>query len=186
MSETLRKIYYEVAPNHLDSGDRGTVHSYIPLYEALLAPYQKRAEKVLELGIAEGHGMVVWSQYFTSAEVHGVDIHDRWAFGDQVPSVRRHTPVDMTVEKDMAPILDHGPWDVVFEDGSHRLGEQVRTLELVWPSVRPGGLYVIEDVAEPDALRHLLRTHRGWRTLIDMRSVKGRYDDVVAVLYKEV
>lgn len=182
----LAKIYAELAPNHIDAGDRGTLHSYIQLYEVLMAPLRTQPMQILELGVFQGHGVMLWHEYFERGVVHGVDIVDRFAFDKEMPRVHLHLNTDMTVEKEMIGICNAGPYDFVIEDGSHRLRDQMRTLEIVWPSVRKGGYYIIEDVGEPDALRHMLRNHPGFLNLIDFRLVKGRFDDVLAVLYKEI
>jgi len=44
--------------------------------------------------------------------------------------------------------------DILIDDGSHRLNDQLTTLALLWPSIRKGGWYCIEDI-EPKT-RHLL------------------------------
>jgi DNA polymerase III delta prime subunit len=182
----LKTIYDSLAPNHLDSGDRNTVHSYIPLYESLFAPLRGEPMQLLELGVFVGHGVMMWHEYFERGIIYGVDIVDRFAFDKPEDGrLRLSLNTDMTREDEMAGVCDNGPFDIVIEDGSHKLRDQVKTLEVVWPSVRPGGYYIIEDVAEADALRHILRSHPGFLGLIDFRQVKGRYDDVLAVLYKE-
>jgi hypothetical protein len=37
-------------------------------------------------------------------------------------------------------------FDIVIDDGGHRMGQQLTSLRVLWPHVRPGGLYVVEDV----------------------------------------
>ena len=39
-----------------------------------------------------------------------------------------------------------GSFDIVIDDGGHRNTHTVTTFEWFWPHVRPGGLYVIEDM----------------------------------------
>jgi demethylmacrocin O-methyltransferase len=39
-----------------------------------------------------------------------------------------------------------GPLDVVIDDGSHYSEHQRATFSLLWPHVKPGGIYVIEDL----------------------------------------
>ena len=36
--------------------------------------------------------------------------------------------------------------DIVIDDGSHRFLDQQATLHVLWPRVRPGGFYIVEDV----------------------------------------
>ena len=37
-------------------------------------------------------------------------------------------------------------FDVILDDGSHKVDEQLATLAALFPLVRPGGFYVIEDL----------------------------------------
>ena len=41
---------------------------------------------------------------------------------------------------------EHGPFDIVIDDGSHRSEHQAATLVALLPHVSPGGFHVIEDV----------------------------------------
>ena len=38
------------------------------------------------------------------------------------------------------------PFDLIIDDGSHRFLDQQATLHVLWPRVRPGGFYIVEDV----------------------------------------
>ena len=39
-----------------------------------------------------------------------------------------------------------GYYDIILDDGSHYLNDQIRAAQLWYDSVKPGGLYIIEDV----------------------------------------
>ena len=38
---------------------------------------------------------------------------------------------------------------LIVDDGSHNIVDQVRTLEALLPFVKPGGLYIVEDINVP-------------------------------------
>ena len=46
----------------------------------------------------------------------------------------------------MARIASHGPFDVIIDDGSHVPSHQKLTFQTLWPHLRPGGLYAVEDI----------------------------------------
>jgi hypothetical protein len=43
-------------------------------------------------------------------------------------------------------IENHGQPDIVVDDGSHVAAHVLRSFEFLWPLLRPGGMYVIEDL----------------------------------------
>jgi len=43
--------------------------------------------------------------------------------------------------------IAHGTMDIVIDDGDHSPAGQERTLLTLWPIVKPGGYYIIEDMA---------------------------------------
>ena len=46
--------------------------------------------------------------------------------------------LDMVVEK-------HGPFDVIIDDGGHSMVQQITSIEHLFPGLRPGGTYLVED-----------------------------------------
>lgn len=56
--------------------DKNTVHSYLSLYQKLLISKKETAKNVLEVGIYNGGSIKLWSDFFTNANVYGLDIMD--------------------------------------------------------------------------------------------------------------
>ena len=54
--------------------DKNTIHSYLSLYQKLLITKKETAKNVLEVGIYNGGSIKLWSDYFTNANVYGLDI----------------------------------------------------------------------------------------------------------------
>jgi hypothetical protein len=69
--KSLNEIYAKYnTESPVDGGDKGTVHSYIDqYYETALAPYRTTALRVLEIGINQGHSLMMWKEYFLQAEI---------------------------------------------------------------------------------------------------------------------
>jgi len=177
--------------------DKNTSHSYGELYEALFAPRRDAVRAVLELGVYSGASAVVWAEYFASAAVVGADITlARVRFGADHPRIR-FVQTDATVAaavsatRAAAATLGVAPeYDVILDDASHDPKHQVASAELFVPSLAPGGLYVIEDIAEDNAafvrenLARIAAEHGLSLAWHDLRDKKRRYDDIVAVLEK--
>ena len=54
--------------------DKNTKHYYLPLYQKLLISKKETAKNVLEVGIYNGGSIKLWSDFFTNANVYGLDI----------------------------------------------------------------------------------------------------------------
>jgi len=183
--------------NNVAGTDKNTTHSYAELYEALFASRRDSARAVLELGVYSGASVVVWAEYFASAAVVGADItltHVR--FGADHPRIRM-VKTDATVPAAIADVAAAAAelgapaaqgYDVILDDASHDPKHQVASAELFVPSLAPGGLYVIEDIAEDNAafvrenLARIAAEHGLSFAWHDLRDKKRRYDDIVAVL----
>ena len=73
--KTLKNIFETLQQQGFET-DKGTVHSYIDVYEDVLAPYRKTANKMLEIGVFKGNSLRMWENYFEWADVIGVDCHE--------------------------------------------------------------------------------------------------------------
>jgi len=56
--------------------DKNTCHSYIHIYEELMAAKRESRVNVLEIGVQAGGSIQLWRDYFTQADVWGLDIED--------------------------------------------------------------------------------------------------------------
>ena len=196
--QSFQAILGKYAAAHCQSGtDKTTSHSYGELYDELFAPLRASARRVLEIGVYSGASVVALAEYFEGAEVHGVDVTlDNVRFGRDHPRVRFHLG-DGTLAATAAAVAGpedaKGPFDLILDDGSHRILDQLAVLETWAPHLRPGGgLLVIEDIAvAPDAhaTRAAFEAHAreaglelaSWH---DRRWIKNQFDDVVAVFRK--
>ena len=61
----------EIADN--SRTDKNTTHSYLSLYQNLLISKKETAKNVLEVGIQTGGSIKLWSDFFTNANVYGLD-----------------------------------------------------------------------------------------------------------------
>jgi predicted O-methyltransferase YrrM len=122
--------------------------SYLTLYDELFASRRQRATSILEIGVQNGGSLDIWAKYFPNAEhVTGCDINERCrqlAYDD--PRIRVVVG-DATDAAIAAKVVDTaGAFDIVIEDGSHYPADVIAAFLLYWPHVKPGGLFVAEDL----------------------------------------
>ena len=103
-------------------------------------------QRILEIGVKGGGSTALWKQIFPSATVVGMDIKLRsWLSDDGVIYVQGDQSDPVQLE---ALGTEHGPFDLVIDDGSHESAHQAASLRGLLGHVRAGGLYVIEDLHE--------------------------------------
>jgi len=179
--KTLHEIYQKYKYPDGD-GDKGTAHTYIQEYETILMPYRTNPNcSFLEIGVSWGLSIRMWREYFMGS-VMGVDIklhqktQDMWDRDDI-----RLIQCDATQES-LLSILGSQTFDIIIDDGSHHVMDQLASFNLLKERVRPGGIYVIEDIQNLDySITIFQQLHPTKPTIIDNRSIKGRCDDVLIV-----
>lgn len=85
----------------------------------------------------------MWRSYFPNAEIVGVDIQEK----EDIDECRiRFLQCDQSNRDDLDRISLLGPYDVIIDDGSHDQEHILLTFDVLYSSLSPGGLYVIEDL----------------------------------------
>lgn len=118
--------------------------SYLDVYDSYFAPIRQQVKCVLELGVFRGASLMTWRDYFPNAQVWGIDIDPiaNANYGDRVKVVTG-SQVDPAAIAQVAPGQE---FDIVVDDGSHLVDHLIGSFELIWPRVKPGGFYVMEDL----------------------------------------
>ena len=123
-----------------------TTHGYTPYYHEILDG--KDIKRVLEIGIAGGGSLRMWADYFPQAEIFGVDINPETLINEgRIKSFYG----DQSSAETLKAVLDEigGQFDLIIEDGSHQSPHQIVTANTLVPLLAPGGIYIMEDVAQP-------------------------------------
>jgi hypothetical protein len=149
--------------------------NYFEVYERHLARYRGTASRVLEIGVLRGGSLLMWADYFgPEARIVGIDINEE---------CRQYATAGICVEigsqADEAFLRGvndrHGPFDVIIDDGGHRMGQQLTTFATLFPLMPVGGTFLCEDTHTS----YWLRFGGGYRrrgTFIEF--VKGLIDDL--------
>jgi len=180
--KTLKEIFENHSHYGSDIGcaDKGSTHSYIETYERILSPFRNKC-KIMEIGIALGHSIRMWDEYFENSEITGVDISIIFDL------VKTKNKVDLiqadATKKEFRNKIKDQKFDIIIDDGDHTQQSQIATFEMLKSSMNKGGVYIIEDILSPElALPDLLKIHDRIE-VIDLRSIKGRFDDMLILYY---
>jgi len=174
--ETIYKKYSALE----GSGDKGTAHSYISnYYEKTFERLKNEKLKILEIGVSAGFSLEMWGEYFLNSEIYGVEIENI----EYRPSNNRIKLIigDATRSEtfDQIPNLD-----IIIDDGSHRLMDQVFSYMILFDKLNKGGLYIIEDVRQIDSTADTFKKLNNNAVIYDFRSMKNRADDVIVEIIK--
>jgi cephalosporin hydroxylase len=185
--------------------DKDTVHSYIELYDKLLDRLKDTALNVIEIGISKGGSIKMWKDYFTRANVYGIDLTDykkldhkngiddvaiKYINNELIKEDRINLFIGQSgydknfIDKKFKDIK----FDFVIDDGPHTLQSMKDCINLYLPLLSENGILIIEDVQNILWFNELEKeTPEEYKENIfyyDRRFIKGRYDDLVFVINK--
>ena len=139
--------------------DKAGFHGFLRFYDRLLMSKRHSATNMLEIGINTGASLLMWRDYFTQATIYGLDINvcshmhgeNRivTAVADQnQPMKLAGTVQDWNVQ-----------FDFIIDDGGHTVIQQYNTIYVLWSLLKPGGVYVIEDLHTNIRALHFIHEH---------------------------
>jgi hypothetical protein len=119
---------------------------YFEMYHSHLQKFIGKKPKIVEVGVYSGGSLPMWLKYFGSgAHIHGVDIEPACkTFENESTTIHIGDQEDRKFWKAFfAKVSDV---DVFIDDGGHSPSQQKITLEEVFPMLKPGGIYICEDI----------------------------------------
>lgn len=175
---TLKEILTKYGSLDLSQGtDKELRHRYADVYEELLSQFREEPITLVEIGVQGGWSMRAWRDYFEFADLIGID--NRLQF-DGVPEGWSFRLADATSHESLLDALVAESIDVVIDDGSHRVEDQIATAETL---MHLADLYIIEDIAGDEALALLIETlGEPWKVFDRREIANGEFgDDIIAV-----
>src|ERR1700675_2422282 len=104
--------------------DKWGPHFYTPIYHELFAHLRERPIRLLEIGIGGyavpsvgGASLAMWADYFGKAKIVGIDIEEKSLDLDPRITIMRGSQTDERFL--LSVVADHGPLDIIIDDGSH-------------------------------------------------------------------
>jgi cephalosporin hydroxylase len=124
------------------------IHNYCDKYEKYLPFNRNDKLKILEIGVLNGKSLLTWKEYFYESQIIGIDIN---------PDCKQYENKESNIIVEIGSQVDHvflndimreyGPFDMILDDGSHINEHVIFSFEYLFQSVKPGGVYIVEDTS---------------------------------------
>lgn len=142
-------ILRELALKH--KTDKAGHHEYCEAYEFFLEKYKHKNITFLEIGIGGyeftdrgGESLRMWREYFSKAKIFGIDLYPKIFTIKGVNMITGVSQDDGTRLNEVLNIIEIP--DVIIDDGSHINALTLQTFRLLFPKLKSGGIYAVEDV----------------------------------------
>lgn len=139
--KTLKELAVQYGTDKCDGAHTFKGLSYIDIYERYFASLRTSCQKVLELGVKDGASLRMWSDYFPNALIFGVDNRPETALKEGRISTVTGNQQDADTFKSLP-----SEFDLIIDDASHVNPMTLASFDLLWPRIKPGGIYIIEDL----------------------------------------
>lgn len=132
--------------NHKEGHGIWKWEHYFDVYHKHLAKFVGEKVDVLEIGIYSGGSLEMWRSYFGgNCHIYGIDIEDACKeYENEYVSVFIGDQENKTFWSDFKNNVEGV--DVLIDDGGHTPEQQQVTLEEMLQHIRPGGVYICEDI----------------------------------------
>ncbi len=141
---TTDSILDELAIKHI-SDKSSRFHNYAAKYDKILAPFRDTFKSVLEIGVAQGQSIKMWTDYFPKATIHGADISKASESCVSYSGRIEFHLLDQSNEAQLKNMEQFSPFDLIIDDGNHFWKEQILTFQTLFPYLKSGGIYICED-----------------------------------------
>lgn len=122
----------------------------LEVYEKYFSFYKKNKTNInlLEIGVQGGGSLYAWKNYFGDKvnNIVGIDILN---FKDKAdPTQNIHIEIGDQTDVDFLFKVNnlYGPFDIIIDDGGHRMDHHHKSLNALFPLLKSNGIYVIEDL----------------------------------------
>lgn len=160
------EIFYEVGKSLVPMTDKIT-HRYSEMYGTFFLPYLhrqhnvlKRGIKFLEIGLGCNMGYKggaiastqLWKSFLTEQDEHWEAEYDAECVKMLQDRGKLKDVRVVTGDQGNATVLQSwiqqtgGQFDIIIDDGGHRNDHIYASFMNLWPQLKPGGLYFIEDL----------------------------------------
>ena len=119
------------------------ISGFMKLYDSFFKDYKDKNINILEIGVDNGDSLRVWREYFSKANICGIDIikKDFKISNVEILCGSQNDPIflDTVIKK-------YNNFDIIIDDGSHLSKHIIFSFNYLFKHLNNEGLYIIEDL----------------------------------------
>jgi SAM-dependent methyltransferase len=152
LTELAIKYNTDKGPNNINGEGHG--HSFTDIYPNYLPESPK---KMLEIGVRWGESIRMWNEYWPNIDtIYGLDFCVEMSI-DKLKEIQKENKkykffyADQSNRAHLNEVVKNigeGTIDFIIDDGSHMVDHQQISLANLFCLLKPGGLYIIEDLTD--------------------------------------
>jgi predicted O-methyltransferase YrrM len=140
--------------------ENGIGHGYSEFYEKHLNSFKNKKINILEIGSFAGASAASFVKYFPKATIYCLDINltNFKFYSKNIKVFGLDVSKKSMIKKFFNKINisnNEKYFDIIIDDGSHKLSDILISLNFFFKNLRPGGIYVIEEFKYPNIFPHL-------------------------------
>ena len=130
--------------------DKWNIHWYAGHYQHPFQGCRTQKLNVLEIGVggfadpkSGGESLRMWKAYFRKSTIYGIDLYDKKAIEEDRIRTFQGSQEDAGFLRRASD--EAGGFDIIVDDGSHVNCHVIETFHILFPRLKDGGIYVVED-----------------------------------------
>lgn len=125
-------------------------HFYTPHYMTHLRKYKYKKINLLEIVVggyeipdSGGQSLRMWKKYFPFGRIYSIDIYDKSKLQENRIKIFKGSQIDQIFLGKITKKIK--TLDIIIDDGSHLNEHVITSFKILFPKLKDGGIYVIED-----------------------------------------
>lgn len=125
-------------------------HGYAKIYENYFKEIKKNKMNIIELGAFYGNASAALYFYFKNSFIFSADINpDMFLYrSKRIKNFYTDTSSRSSIQENLLKM--DIKFDIIIEDASHMLKDQIISLFMLFKSLQSGGLFIIEEIDFPE------------------------------------
>jgi hypothetical protein len=138
--KSLRDLFYEHQGKLIHKWDH-----YFEIYEKYFSQYRGQQINILEIGVSHGGSLQLWKKYFgPGVHIYAIDVNPECKkLQEENTTIFIGSQSDRAFLEEVMRQLP--PLDIIIDDGGHTMDQQIVSLETLYPHLKEGGVYLVED-----------------------------------------